>query len=232
MLDGQPLGLGVTTPYVVTRSDGVQRKLNEGLVSSLFVADRDEETGEGSAAGLALADRIQWLASRTGGQRALSTAAFGPAGATKVSNLVSRLRSGVVHGMHSDTLAALVNAARERGQPIESEWLRTGGGPQFVADVEPSRTVAYDDPHVHRPTALAVLRGLVDAETIEAVRTMSTKSTKELSVDEWVDIGRDLQRTRNRVRTELESSREVPPTPNLSAPALAAARLRGTKKKR
>lgn len=238
MLDGRSLNLGATTPYVVMRPDVGNRKLNEGLVPSLFVADRDENSkelvlrSEPSPAGLALADRLQWLATRTGGQRALATAAFGPSGATKISNLVSRLRAGIAHGMHSDTLAAIVSAAHQRGQPIESEWLRVGTEPQFVAEiVEPTRVVAYDDPHPNRPAALAILRGLVDVETLEAVRSMATKAEKTITVDGWVDIGVDLQRSRNRARVELESARQPLPAPRVSAPELAAARLRGKRKR-
>jgi hypothetical protein len=60
------------------------------------------------------------------------------------------------------------------------------------------------DPYPNRPPAIASLRGLVDPETLDALRSVSNKGG-DLSFDAWIKEGLRIQDLRAEIRRRYES---------------------------
>jgi hypothetical protein len=187
------------------------------------VADRNAVTEE--TRGLAMAERISWIAQRFGGQRELAREAFGDAASSRIGAMLTQLRAGKQKGIDNEAALAIVRAAARRGYNVRLEWLVSGEEPRIAIEDQaatPVRVVEYDDPYPNRPPAIAALQGIVDAEVLTAMRSMATKTSETLTTEKWIDVGRDLQRHRNRVREELAAPQTPLPAPRVSPADLDA----------
>jgi hypothetical protein len=96
----------------------------------------------------------------------------------------------------------------------------------------PKRTVVYDDPYPNRAPAVALLRGLVEPETIESLLSIRNR-TGDMSIDEWVEEGLLTQRRRQKIREDLnQPAPPIPPPPDLSRQALLERREKMKTRKR
>lgn len=122
-------------------------------------------------------------------------------------NHVGTIERGETAGIEDVTLRKLA-----RGLSVPAAWLMGEGD-----DGDPwadGGDAPADDRYPNRRTAAALLAGLVDAETVNALGTMRLDSDRDLTVAEWVAEAKALQAIRSGVSTlklaEIDDAPRLP----------------------
>lgn len=88
----------------------------------------------------------------------------------------------------------------------------------------PQRSIVYDDPYPNRPPAVALLRGLIEDESVESLLSVRER-TGDMAIEDWVNEGLRLQKERERIRTQRsEPAAPAPAAPLSVSPADLKAR--------
>jgi len=77
------------------------------------------------------------------------------------------------------------------------------------------------DPYPNRAPAIAMLRGIVDPQTLDALRSVSNKGG-DLSFDDWIQEAKRIQRLRESLRREFAEPQASPASPAATAAGAVA----------
>ena len=145
--------------------------------------------------------------------------------AARVKSLLPRIQGSVrafeeKHGISNGTLGALATGKRSRPSPeilqavaaafgVSVAWLVGEEVAPSEAAPAPERTTELDDRYPTRREAIALLRGVVDEQVLEAVALQSLEAKSDPGLEHWTKEIRKLSKLRSDIAREIEV--EVPP---------------------